>query len=101
MDQLNIYLSISAALLLLGLFAIITRKNGVSVLMGIELILNAAALNFVAFSRLSVNNLNGQVAAVFIIILAAAEAAVALAIFLNLYRIKATAALDKADILKG
>lgn len=101
MQSLTIYLIVSASLFLLGLLAIMTRKNGISVLMGIELILNAAALNFVAFSRLSVGNLNGQVAAVFIIIIAAAEAAVALAIFLNIYRIKATAEVDKADLLQG
>ena len=81
--------------------AIMTRKNAVSVLMGIELVLNSAGLNFVAFSRFSSGNLNGQAAALFIFIIAAAEAAVALAIFLNLYRLKATSDVDKADLLQG
>jgi len=101
MDNLHSYLAISLVLFLLGLLAIMTRKNAVSVLMGIELILNSAGLNFVAFSHFSHHNLNGQVAALFVIIVAAAEAAVALAIFLNLYRLKATAEVDQANSLQG
>lgn len=101
MHSLTVYLLISVALFLLGLLAVMTRKNAVSVLMGIELILNSAGLNFVAFSRFSSGNLNGQAAALFIIIIAAAEAAVALAIFLNIFRIKATSQVDKADLLQG
>jgi len=101
MHSLETYLIISAILFCLGLLAVMTRKNAVSVLMGIELILNSAGLNFVAFSKFTVGNLDGHVAALFIIIIAAAEAAVALAIFLNLYRIKATTDLDQANLLKG
>ena len=101
MHNLTVYLLISVALFLLGLMAVMTRKNAISVLMGIELILNSAGLNFVAFSRFSSGNLNGQAAALFIIIIAAAEAAVALAIFLNIFRLKATSQVDKADILQG
>ncbi len=101
MNSLTTYLTVSAVLFLLGILAMITRKNAVSVLMGVELILNSAGLNFVAFSRFQGGNLHGQAAALFIIIVAAAEAAVALAIFLNLYRLKATAEVDKANILKG
>jgi len=101
MSSLAIYLGVSVILLCLGLLAVMTRKNAVSVLMGVELVLNSAGLNFVAFSRFSSHNLNGQVAALFVIIVAAAEAAVALAIFLNLFRIKATAEVDKADLLQG
>lgn len=101
MNSLTVYLTISIVLFVLGLLAMMTRKNAISVLMGVELILNSAGLNFVAFSRFSAGNLNGQTAAVFVIIVAAAEAAVALAIFLNLYRLKATAEVDKADELRG
>lgn len=101
MDSIYSYLAISLALFLLGLLAIMTRKNAVSVLMGIELILNSAGLNFVAFSHFSHTNINGHIAALFVIIIAAAEAAVALAIFLNLYRLKATAEVDKANVLQG
>lgn len=101
MNNLTTYLTISAVLFLLGILAMITRKNAVSVLMGVELILNSAGLNFVAFSRFQGGNLHGQAAALFIMIVAAAEAAVALAIFLNLYRLKTTAEVDKADTLRG
>lgn len=100
MNNLTTYLVISAILFLLGILAMMTRKSAVSVLMGIELVLNSAGLNFVAFNRFNGNGLNGQAAALFIMIVAAAEAAVALAIFLNLYRLKATAEVDKADKLK-
>ena len=92
---------VSASMFTLGLLAVLTRKNAVSVLMGIELILNAAGLNFVAFSKFTTASLDGQAAALFVIIIAAAEAAVALAIFLNLYRIKATTEVDKANLLQG
>lgn len=101
MHSLTVYLCISLVLFILGLLALMTRKNAISILMGIELILNSAGLNFVAFSRYSSGNLDGQAAAVFVIIVAAAEAAVALAIFLNLYRLKATAEVDKANELQG
>ncbi len=101
MNDLNIYLFVSLILFVLGTIAVMTRKNAVSILMGVELILNAAGLNFVAFSKFSSGNLDGQVAALFVVIVAAAEAAVALAIFLNLYRLKATAEVDKADLLQG
>jgi NADH:ubiquinone oxidoreductase subunit K len=101
MNSLPVYLSISVILFLLGLLAMMTRKNAVSVLMGIELILNSAGLNFVAFSRFSAHNLDGQTAALFVIIVAAAEASVALAIFLNLYRLKGSTEVDKANQLEG
>jgi len=101
MNSLTTYLIVSVILLCLGLLAVMTRKNAVSILMGVELILNSAGLNFVAFSRFSTGNLNGQATALFVIIVAAAEAAVALAIFLNLFRLKATTEVDKADLLQG
>jgi len=101
MHDLSTYLLISLVLFVLGMIAVMTRKNAVSILMGVELILNSAGLNFVAFSKFSSGNLDGQAAALFVVIIAAAEAAVALAIFLNLYRLKATAEVDKADILQG
>ena len=85
MDQLNSYLFISAALFSIGLFGVMTRRNGIAVLMGVELILNAANINFVAFSRFGGMNLDGHIFALIIIVLAAAEAAVALAIVINIY----------------
>jgi NADH-quinone oxidoreductase subunit K len=101
MIGLSHYLVISAALFSLGIMGVLTRKNAVNVLMGIELILNAANINLVAFSRYSAGNLHGQVFAIFIIMVAAAEAAVALAIVLSMYRIIKSVNLDRADTLKG
>jgi NADH-quinone oxidoreductase subunit K len=101
MIGLSHYLIVGAALFSLGLMAVLTRKNAVNVLMGIELILNSANINLVAFSRFSSGNMSGQIFAVFIIVIAAAEAAVALAIVLSMYRIIKSVNLDRADILKG
>ena len=85
MDSLNTYLFIAAILFSLGLFGVITRRNGVAVLMGIELILNAANLNFLAFAKYGGMNIAGHIFALFVIIMAVAEAAVALAIIINIY----------------
>ncbi|MFN0009650.1 MAG: NADH-quinone oxidoreductase subunit NuoK [Planctomycetota bacterium] len=81
------YVAVSAVLFALGIVAIIVRRNVLYVLMGIEMILNAANINFVAFARYNGNSLDGQMFAIFVIILAAAEAAVALAIVLNVFRL--------------
>ena len=81
------YVAVSAALFALGVVAIIVRRNVLYVLMGIEMILNAANINFVAFSRYNGGGLDGQMFAIFVIILAAAEAAVALAIVLNVFQL--------------
>jgi NADH-quinone oxidoreductase subunit K len=83
---LNHFLLVGAVLFVLGLFAMLTRKNAVAVLMGVELILNAANINFIAFTRYGGVNMNGQMSAIFVIVIAAAEAAVALAIVLNIYK---------------
>ncbi len=101
MIGLTLYLVISAALFSLGIMAVLARKNAVNVLMGVELILNSANLNLVAFSRYSAANLSGQIFAIFIIVIAAAEAAVALAIVLSMYRLLKSVNLDQADTLKG
>ena len=85
MDSLNTYLFIASILFSLGLFGVITRRNGVAVLMGIELILNSANLNFLAFAKYGGMNMSGHIFALFVIIMAAAEAAVALAIIINIY----------------
>ncbi len=95
------FLVVSAILFSLGLYGVITRKNAIMVLMGIELILNAANINFVAFARFGIVNLAGQVVAVFVIILAAAEAAVLLAIVLNIYQQMNTVNVDEVDELKN
>ena len=100
MIELKYYLLISAALFSLGVFGVLTRRNAVNVLMGVELILNSANLNLVAFSRYSSPGIDGQMFAVFVIVVAAAEVAVALAIVLTLYRVLNTVNLDRADVLK-
>lgn len=95
------YLVLSTFVFCAGLAVMVTRRNAIGVLIGVELVLSAAALNFVAFGRYRVGGLDGQIAAVFVIVLAAAEAAIALAIFLNLYQSHATIDVDRADALKG
>ncbi len=94
------FLFVSAILFSLGLYGIITRKNAIMVLMGIELMLNSANINFVAFSRYGNYGLNGQLIALFVIILAAAEAAVALAIVLNVYKTFTHINIDEINNLK-
>jgi NADH-quinone oxidoreductase subunit K len=98
--SLNHFLIVSAVLFCLGIFGIVTRKNAIMVLMGIELILNAANINFVAFSRYGNFGYNGQLMALFVIILAAAEAAIALAIVLNIYKTFHTINVDEIDRMK-
>lgn len=94
------YLILSLILFGLGMFAIITRKNAIMVLMGLELVLNSANINFIAFAKYGGMNIEGHVAAIFVIILAAAEAAVALAIVLNIYRNYKHVNVDEIDRMK-
>jgi NADH-quinone oxidoreductase subunit K len=94
------YLVVSAILFSIGLFGIITRKHAILVLMGIELILNAANLNFIAFAKYGGMNIEGHVAAIFVIMLAATEAAIALAIILNIYQHYRHVNVDEIDNLK-
>ena len=103
MDSLQSYLFISIVLFCLGLYGVMTRRNGVAILMGIELILNSANLNFVAFNRFGglSAELPGHVFALFVIVMAAAEAAVALAIIINLYKTFHTVNVDEAHELQG
>ncbi len=101
MIALEHYLVVAATLFCLGILAVATRRNAISILMGVELILNAANLNLVAFARFSDSGLQGQVFAVFVIVLAAAEAAVALAIVLNIYRNYQMVNIDRLDSLSG
>ena len=98
-SHLGGYVFISSAMFVLGIFTMVTRRNAIYVLMGAELILNAAALNFVAFARHRGDALNGQMFAIFVIILAAAEAAVALGIVLQLYHHFPTIDVSKPDRL--
>jgi len=97
---LNHFLVVSSLLFSMGIYAVVTRKNAVLVLMGIELILNSANINFIAFSRFGNYGLDGQLFALFVIVLAAAEAAIALAIVLNIYKNLASVNVDEADRLR-
>ena len=100
MDELNSYLFVAAILFSLGVFGVITRRNGIAVLMGVELILNAANVNFIAFSRFGGMNFDGHVFGMLVIVMAAAEAAVALAIIINIYNNMNTINVDQASQLK-
>lgn len=98
--SLDAYLAVSLMLFVLGLVIAAARRSLIYVLMGLELILNAAALNLVAFQRFHPEGgLDGQIGAIFVIILAAAEAAIALAIVLNVYTRFGTIEPDRADDL--
>ena len=102
MDSLQSYLVIAALLFSIGIYGVITRKNAIAILMGIELILNSANINFIAFNRFGgMDNLDGHVFSIFVIVLAAAEAAVALAIVINLFKNIESVDVDNADLLKG
>jgi NADH-quinone oxidoreductase subunit K len=94
------FLVISAILFALGLLAVLTRRNVILVLMGIELMLNSANINFIAFARYTTFALDGHLIALFVIILAAAEAAIALAIVLNIYQQFSTVNVDEVSTLR-
>jgi NADH-quinone oxidoreductase subunit K len=103
--DLSKFLIIGALLFAIGVAGVLTRRNIIIIFMSIELILNAANLNFIAFSRYlqetgSVNAVAGQVFTVFIIVVAAAEAAIGLGLVIALYRNRETIFVDKIDLLK-
>jgi len=100
---LQAYMLVAAAIFSVGLGVVVARRNAIAVLCGIELILNGAALNFVAINRFGgpETRMDGQMFAIFIIILAAAEAAVALGILLNLYQMTNTVQIDEADSMRN
>jgi NADH:ubiquinone oxidoreductase subunit K len=103
--DLSKFLVIGALLFIIGVAGVLTRRNIIVIFMSIELILNAANLNFIAFSRYlqdigSVNAVAGQIFGVFVIVVAAAEAAIGLGIVIALYRNKETIWVDEIDLLK-
>ena len=100
-SSLQGYLAVGAVLFSLGIFCALTRKNAIGILLGIELILNAAGINFVAFSKFRTGLIDGQIVALFIMLIAAAEAAVALAVILRFYRLKQTIDADEASIMRN
>lgn len=95
------YLVLGALLFSLGILAMVARRNAIGVLIGIELVLNAANVNLVAFGRFTDAGPKGAVFAVFVILLAAAEAAIALALLLTLFERTGSVSVDEAAELKG
>ncbi|MCK6455507.1 MAG: NADH-quinone oxidoreductase subunit NuoK [Phycisphaerae bacterium] len=95
------YLVFSAAIFCLGVLTMAIKRNAIGILIGVELVLNAANVNLVAFSRYRTGALDGPIVAVFVILLAAAEAAIAIAIFMNFYNNLATIDVDRGDQLQG
>ena len=99
---LNHYLLLGAVLFVCGAVCMATKRNAIGILMGVELVLNGANINFVAFARYNpAFEIEGQVFALFVIVMAAAEAAIALAIVLNFYNNHMTVDVDTAEELKG
>ena len=101
MVTLQSYLVVTGILFSLGLYNVITRSNAIGILMGVELILNAASLNFVAFSHFNGNDVAGSLFSLFLIVLAASEAAVALAIVVSIFKQFGTIDATDATTLKG
>ncbi len=97
---LNQFLLLGAFLFATGVYGVVTRRNGVLVLMSVELMLAAVNVNLVAFSA-SLNNVAGQVFALFVLTIAAAEVGVGLAIVLLIYRNSMSIDLDDVDLMKG
>jgi NADH-quinone oxidoreductase subunit K len=97
---LQAYLTLSAMLFCIGLFGVITRRNTIGILLGIELMLNAVNINLVAFARF-LGDVSGMVFTVFTICITVAEVALGLALVILIFRIRRTAVADHLDLLKG
>ncbi len=100
MITLTHFLVVSACIFCIGLYAVLAKRNAIMILVGIELMINAAILNFVAFGKYDKENYGGQIFALFAIVLAAAAVAVGLAIILNVYRHYKTINPEKIHELK-
>ncbi|WP_405054354.1 NADH-quinone oxidoreductase subunit NuoK [Tepidibacillus marianensis] len=101
MVPLGAYLAVGAILFSIGIYGLLTKKNGIIVLLSTELMLNAVNVNLVAFSKFGVNaNITGQIFSVFTITVAAAEAAIGLALLMAVFRNKATINVNEIDIMK-
>jgi NADH-quinone oxidoreductase subunit K len=98
---LHHYLFVALIVFLAGLFTVLTRRNAIGVLMGVELILNSANINYIAFARYGGGGYDGQIFSIFVIMLAAAEAAIGLAIVLGIYRKFQTIDVEATDSLRG
>lgn len=94
------FLVVGAIVFLAGMFCVLTRRNAIGILMGVELILNSANINYLAFSRYTSTNYDGQLFAIFVIMLAAAEAAIGLAIVLGIYQTFHSIDVEATDTLR-
>jgi NADH-quinone oxidoreductase subunit K len=94
------YLVLAALIFSLGILCMVTKRNAIGILIGVELVLNAANINLVAFSRYQTGAPDGHMFAVFVILLAAAEAAIGIAIFMNFYNTLQTIDVDRGDELR-
>lgn len=101
MISLGAYLAISLFLFVCGVAVMIARKNIIAILLGIELILNAAAINFVAYSKFINNNIDGHIMSLFIIVIAACEAAVGLGIVIRFFQLRESVHVDDAAQLQN
>ena len=95
------YLTLAAIIFSLGVLTMTTKRNALGILIGVEMVLNAANINLVAFSKYQTGNGAGHIFAVFVILLAAAEAAIGIAIFMNFYNQLQTIDVDRGDELKN
>lgn len=95
------YLILSAMIFSLGILCMATKRNAIGILIGVELVLNSANINLVGFSKYQTGVGDGQIFAIFVILLAAAEAALAIAIFMNFYNNVRTIDVDRGDELRG
>ena len=96
------YLVVAALLFVMGVFVMCTKRNAIGILIGVEMVLNGAGINLVAFNRYNgLTGVDGQVTTLFIIVLAAAEAALAVAICMNFYKNLNTIDVDRGDALAG
>jgi NADH-quinone oxidoreductase subunit K len=101
MVPLWMFLMVAAGLFCLGVYTVLSRRNAVAILMGIELMLNAVNINLVAFWRFNTpQNMSGQAFAAFVLVVAAAEAAVGLAIIISVYRNRRSVTVDDVDLLR-
>ena len=97
---LNAYLTLAALVFAIGLFGVLTRRNAIGILLGIELMLNAVTINLVAFARFH-GDLAGLIFALFTIAITVAEVAVGLAIVIVIFRVRRTVEADRLDLLRG
>ncbi len=98
---LNHFLALGLAVFVLGLYCVLARRNAIGILMGIELILNSANINYLAFSFYGGGRYDGQVFAIFVIMLAAAEAVIGLAVVLAIYQSLRTIDVSATETLRG